>query len=69
MGQASVVTCGAGGMGLAAAKLIGRHRTVVICDASKDRLDAAAAQLAAMRIDCTKMENAGNSATAHDLAR
>ncbi len=42
-------------MGLAAAKLIGRHRTVVICDAGKDRLDAAAAQLAAMRIDCTKM--------------
>ncbi len=42
-------------MGLAAAKIIGRDRTVVICDVRQDRLDAAAAQLAAMGIDCMKM--------------
>jgi NAD(P)-dependent dehydrogenase (short-subunit alcohol dehydrogenase family) len=32
LGQVSVVTGGAGGMGLAAAKIIGRDRTVVIAD-------------------------------------
>ncbi|MGB9221967.1 SDR family NAD(P)-dependent oxidoreductase [Mycobacterium sp.] len=55
MGQVSVVTGGAGGMGLAAPKIIGRDRTVVIADVRQDRLDAAAAQLAAMGIDYTKM--------------
>lgn len=42
-------------MGLAAAKIIGRDRTVVIADVRQDRLDAVAAQLAATGTDCTKM--------------
>jgi NAD(P)-dependent dehydrogenase (short-subunit alcohol dehydrogenase family) len=45
VGQVSVVTGGAGGMGLAAAKIIGSDRTVVIADVRQDRLDTAAAEL------------------------
>jgi NAD(P)-dependent dehydrogenase (short-subunit alcohol dehydrogenase family) len=53
MGQVSVVAGGAGGMGFAAAKIIGRDRTVVIADVREDRLDAAAAELDAIGIACT----------------
>jgi NAD(P)-dependent dehydrogenase (short-subunit alcohol dehydrogenase family) len=42
-------------MGLAAAKIIGRDRTVVIADVRNDRLDAAAAELDALGIACTAM--------------
>jgi NAD(P)-dependent dehydrogenase (short-subunit alcohol dehydrogenase family) len=45
MGDVAVVTGGAGGIGLAAAKIVGRERTVVICDISQDRLDAAVTEL------------------------
>lgn len=45
MGQVSVITGGAGGMGLATAKIVGRDRTVVLCDVRQDRLDSAAAAL------------------------
>ena len=49
----SVITGGAGGIGLATAKIVGRDHHVVICDVSPDRLDAAIAELAAQDIDCT----------------
>jgi NAD(P)-dependent dehydrogenase (short-subunit alcohol dehydrogenase family) len=41
----SVITGGAGGMGLATAKVVGRDHTVVLCDVRQDRLDTAAATL------------------------
>ena len=40
-----MITGGAGGMGLATAKVVGRDGTVVLCDVRQDRLDAAAAAL------------------------
>jgi NAD(P)-dependent dehydrogenase (short-subunit alcohol dehydrogenase family) len=45
MNRVSVITGGAGGMGLATAKIVGRDHTVVLCDVRKDRLDSAAATL------------------------
>ncbi|WP_102419136.1 SDR family oxidoreductase [Mycobacterium sp. 4858] len=45
MNQVSVITGGAGGMGLATAKVVGRDHTVVLCDVRRDRLAAAAAAL------------------------
>ncbi len=41
----SVVTGGAGGMGLITARIVGRDNVVVICDVDRDRLASAAAQL------------------------
>jgi NAD(P)-dependent dehydrogenase (short-subunit alcohol dehydrogenase family) len=52
MREVSVITGGAGGMGLAAAKIVGRDRLVVICDVSQDRLDAAVTELASLAIEC-----------------
>jgi NAD(P)-dependent dehydrogenase (short-subunit alcohol dehydrogenase family) len=45
MNRVSVITGGAGGMGLATAKVVGRDHTLVLCDVRKDRLTAAAATL------------------------
>lgn len=45
MGDVSVITGGAGGMGFATAKLIGREHTVVLADVRADRLDTAASAL------------------------
>lgn len=45
MSRVSVITGGAGGMGLATAKIVGRDHTLVLCDVRQDRLDAAAATL------------------------
>jgi NAD(P)-dependent dehydrogenase (short-subunit alcohol dehydrogenase family) len=45
MNRVSVITGGAGGMGLATAKIVGRDHTVVLCDVRQDRLDSAAATL------------------------
>lgn len=45
MSTVSVITGGAGGMGLATAKVVGREHAVVLCDVRQDRLDAAAAAL------------------------
>lgn len=45
MNRVSVITGGAGGMGLATAKIVGRDHTVVLCDVRQDRLNAAAATL------------------------
>ncbi|MET0475077.1 MAG: SDR family oxidoreductase [Mycobacterium sp.] len=45
MTRVSVITGGAGGMGLATAKIVGRDHEVVLCDVRQDRLDVAAAAL------------------------
>jgi NAD(P)-dependent dehydrogenase (short-subunit alcohol dehydrogenase family) len=45
MNLVSVITGGAGGMGAATAKLVGRDHTIVLCDVRQDRLDAVAATL------------------------
>lgn len=48
MNRVSVITGGAGGMGLATAKIVGRDHTVVLCDVRQDRLDSAASTLAGL---------------------
>ena len=53
MTQVSIVTGGAGGMGLATAKIVGRDNIVVLCDVRQDRLDAAAAALPGLGITPT----------------
>jgi NAD(P)-dependent dehydrogenase (short-subunit alcohol dehydrogenase family) len=53
MPDVTVITGGAGGMGLAAAKIVGRDHSVVICDVSRDRLDAAVAALGEADVECT----------------
>jgi NAD(P)-dependent dehydrogenase (short-subunit alcohol dehydrogenase family) len=53
MNRVSVITGGAGGMGLATAKIVGRDHTVVLCDVRQDRLDNAAAALKEIGIDTT----------------
>jgi NAD(P)-dependent dehydrogenase (short-subunit alcohol dehydrogenase family) len=45
MNHVSVITGGAGGMGLATAKVVGRDHTVVLCDIRPNRLEDAAATL------------------------
>ncbi|BCI56001.1 oxidoreductase [Mycolicibacterium litorale] len=40
-----MITGGAGGMGVATARVVGRDHTVVLCDVRKDRLDGAVAAL------------------------
>ncbi|WP_082983643.1 SDR family oxidoreductase [Mycobacterium scrofulaceum] len=57
MNRVSVITGGAGGMGLATARVVGRDHTLVLCDVRQDRLDAAAAALkelgmAPTTVDC-----------------
>jgi NAD(P)-dependent dehydrogenase (short-subunit alcohol dehydrogenase family) len=53
MSQVSVITGGAGGIGLATAKVVGRDHTVVLCDVRLDRLDTAAATLKDLGITAT----------------
>lgn len=45
MTAVSLITGGAGGMGLATAKVVGRDHAVVLCDVRQDRLDDAAGAL------------------------
>ena len=45
MSRVAVITGGAGGMGLATAKVVGRDHTVVLCDVRQDRLEQAMAAL------------------------
>ncbi|WP_082953287.1 SDR family oxidoreductase [Mycobacterium sp. E3251] len=57
MDRVSVITGGAGGMGLATAKIVGRDHIVVLCDVRQDRLENAAAALqelgmAPTAVDC-----------------
>lgn len=46
----TVITGGAGGMGLATAKLVGRDGPVVLCDVRQDRLDDAVAALKGVEV-------------------
>jgi NAD(P)-dependent dehydrogenase (short-subunit alcohol dehydrogenase family) len=50
--EVTVITGGGGGMGLAAAKIVGRDRIVVISDISQDRLDAAVKELEQLDMEC-----------------
>jgi NAD(P)-dependent dehydrogenase (short-subunit alcohol dehydrogenase family) len=53
MNRVSVITGGAGGMGLETAKIVGRDHTVVLCDVRQDRLTTAAATLEDLGITAT----------------
>jgi NAD(P)-dependent dehydrogenase (short-subunit alcohol dehydrogenase family) len=53
MDRVSVITGGAGGMGLATARIVGRDHFVVLSDVRQDRLDAAVSELEKRDIACT----------------
>lgn len=53
MSRVAVITGGAGGMGLATAKVVGREHAIVLCDVRKDRLDGAVATLEGLGIVVT----------------
>ncbi|TPG34950.1 SDR family oxidoreductase [Mycolicibacterium hodleri] len=53
MRRVSVITGGAGGMGLATARIIGRDHTLVLCDVRRDRLEAADAALKDLGLTAT----------------
>ncbi|ORA36246.1 SDR family oxidoreductase [Mycobacterium aquaticum] len=53
MTRVSLITGGAGGMGTATAKVVGRDHAVVLCDVRQDRLDTALAQLGELGIVAT----------------
>ena len=53
MTKVSVITGGAGGMGLATAKVVGRDHTLVLADVRQNRLDDAAIELDSLGIACT----------------
>jgi len=53
MQQVTVITGGAGGIGLAAAKIVGRTHGVVVSDVSEDRMDTAVSELQDLGIACT----------------
>lgn len=55
MKDISVITGGAGGMGLATAKIMGRDHHVVICDVNQQRLDSAITELNALNISCSSV--------------
>ena len=77
MNQVSVITGGAGGMGLATAKVVGQTHTVVLCDVRQDRLDDATAMLkdlgiAPIVVNCDVTDRPGVNrllATAADLGK
>ncbi|AEF37380.1 20-beta-hydroxysteroid dehydrogenase FabG3_1 [Mycolicibacter sinensis] len=50
MSMVSVITGGAGGIGLATAKIVGCEQSLVLCDVRQDRLDTAAKTLEALGI-------------------
>ncbi|WP_328353333.1 SDR family oxidoreductase [Mycobacterium sp. NBC_00419] len=49
----SIITGGAGGMGLATATILGRENELVLCDVRGERLDAAASTLSELGITAT----------------
>jgi NAD(P)-dependent dehydrogenase (short-subunit alcohol dehydrogenase family) len=53
MNRVSVITGGAGGMGVATANIVGRDHTLVLCDVRQDRLTTAAANLEDLGISAT----------------
>lgn len=74
MQQVSVITGGAGGMGLATAKVIGRDHHVVLCDVRQDRLDSALAELtrqgvASTIINCDVVDRAAVTGLLESAAR
>jgi len=77
MNQVSVITGGAGGMGLATAKVVGQTHRVVLCDVRQDRLDDATAALkdlgiAPIVVNCDVTDRQAVNrllATAADLGR
>jgi NAD(P)-dependent dehydrogenase (short-subunit alcohol dehydrogenase family) len=64
MNRVSVITGGAGGMGLATAKIVGRDHTLVLCDVRQDRLDSAAATLKDLGVSATAVNCDVTDATA-----
>jgi NAD(P)-dependent dehydrogenase (short-subunit alcohol dehydrogenase family) len=52
MREVCVVTGGAGGIGFATAKIVGRECSVVLCDVRRDGLDAAASELQSVGVEC-----------------
>lgn len=56
MNRVSVITGGAGGMGLATAKIVGRDHILVLCDVRQDRLKAAHTALQDLGITCTAVD-------------
>ncbi len=56
MNRVSVITGGAGGMGLATAKIVGRDNAVVLCDVRTDRLTTAAAALDELGMTATAVD-------------
>jgi NAD(P)-dependent dehydrogenase (short-subunit alcohol dehydrogenase family) len=53
MNSVAVITGGAGGMGLATARIVGLDHELVLCDVRQDRLDAAAGTLKELGITAT----------------
>ncbi|UXA17992.1 SDR family oxidoreductase [Mycobacterium sp. SMC-4] len=53
MQNVTVITGGAGGMGLATAQVVGRDDSVVLADVRQDRLDAAVTELAGRGVTAT----------------
>lgn len=53
MNSVTIITGGAGGMGLATAKAVGSEQTVVLCDVRQDRLDGAVATLTGLGMSPT----------------
>lgn len=56
MKEIVVITGGAGGMGLATAKLMGKDHHVVVCDVSQKRLESATDYLKQHEISCDSVE-------------
>ncbi|MFA5710653.1 SDR family oxidoreductase [Mycolicibacterium sp.] len=55
MNRVSVITGGAGGMGVATAKILSREHALVLCDVRQDRLDAAVTTLKGLGIAPTAL--------------
>lgn len=53
MTSTALITGGAGGMGVATAKIVGREHTLVLCDVRQDRLDSAVTALAEAGVSAT----------------
>lgn len=52
MRKVTVITGGAGGIGLATAKILGMNHYVVLCDVNQDKLDRAITELRELNIPC-----------------
>lgn len=55
MSALTLITGGAGGMGLATARVVGREHAVMLCDVRQERLDAAQAELTGLGISATSV--------------